>query len=45
MNKLRESHNRQIKISQTALKKISTEEKILIEKNKKTEVKTLNKLK
>lgn len=45
MNKLRESHKRQIKISQEALKKISTEEKILIEKNKKSEIKTLNKLK
>lgn len=44
MNKLKESHNRQIKISQEFLKKISKEEKILIEKNKKSESKTLNKL-
>ena len=44
MNKLKESHNRQIKISQEALKKISKEEKVLIEKNKESESKTLSKL-
>ena len=44
MDKLRQSHKRQIKISQKVLKKIAMEEKILIEQNKKSESKILNKL-
>ena len=45
MSKLKESHKRQIQISQKDLKKISIEETILIEKNKESEIRILNKLK
>ena len=45
MNKISESHNRQIKISQKALKTLAKEEKILLQKNRESEIKILNNLK
>ena len=45
MNKISESHNRQIKISQKALKKLAKQEKTLLQKNKESEIKILNNLK
>ena len=45
MNKISESYNRQIKISQKALKKISKEKKILLRKNRESEIRILNNLK
>jgi hypothetical protein len=45
MNKIRESHERQIEISSKALKKISEEEGILLKNNKESEAKILKNLK
>jgi len=45
MRKIKESHERQIKISQKTLKKLSAEEKILLRKNKESEAKILKSLK
>ena len=45
MKKISESYNRQIKISQKALKRISKEEKALLKKNKESEIRILNNLK
>ncbi|OGF20630.1 hypothetical protein A2Y83_03700 [Candidatus Falkowbacteria bacterium RBG_13_39_14] len=45
VNKIRESHERQIKISGKALKNLSQEESILLKKNKESEAKILENLK
>ena len=44
MLKIKESHERQVKISEKALKKIAADEKILLENNKESEIKILRKL-
>ena len=44
MKKIKESHERQIKISEKTLKKIVAEKKILLEKNKESEIKILKNL-
>ena len=43
MKKISESHERQTKISEKALKKISEDERILLEKNRESETKILEK--
>lgn len=45
MRKIKESHERQMKISEKALEKIEAEEKILLRKNKESETKILKNLK
>jgi hypothetical protein len=44
MRKIKESHERQIKISEKALKNFTADEKILLEKNKESEIKILKNL-